>query len=453
VNRNRKAITPRLTACLIAVCVTIGFVLEALAQPVITTQPLDQTVSLFADATFRVTVTGDAPLSYQWQFNEINLLGQTNAILTVTNVQGADAGQYAVVVTNLSGSVTSQVATLTITPFNSIFFFGFSWTGTSGLAPGGSRCPWTLPKYYEHRACNGPMWPEFLSTNLGLAYLEANNFGECGATVFDILSQETRFKPPAKPQLSLYCLWVDSPAGAVPDVFTALTNQAAADRLLRSTILNSSNLVNRLYLKGARQILIELDADWSYLPQSFLPGSATNTTLSSKYREYVARYYPALVDAMSGYIRTRPDLRLLIVDLFSKSDQVLAHPADYGFTKTKLAALNDTNLTNMAFDGPGADYVWWDDSHCTSKFHRLIAEWHLAALRNSVLEQLKARPDGATLTVEMNYLQIGRDYALQKSPDLRTWTDVRSFTAVAGTNQWSMGAAAEPAFFRLTWRQ
>ena len=47
------------------------------------------------------------------------------------------------VVTNLSGSVTSQVATLTITPFNSIYCFGFSWTDTHNCGS-----DFTSPDYY-----------------------------------------------------------------------------------------------------------------------------------------------------------------------------------------------------------------------------------------------------------------------------------------------------------------
>src|SRR5438132_14031573 len=79
-------------------------------QPAITKQPTNQTASLFADATFRVTATGVAPLSYQWRFNDGDLIGKTSTALTVTNVQRANAGNYSVVITNLSGSVTSQVA-------------------------------------------------------------------------------------------------------------------------------------------------------------------------------------------------------------------------------------------------------------------------------------------------------------------------------------------------------
>ena len=40
--------------------------------------------------------------------------GATNASLTLTNVQPANAGSYSVVVTNPVGSVTSAVAVLTV---------------------------------------------------------------------------------------------------------------------------------------------------------------------------------------------------------------------------------------------------------------------------------------------------------------------------------------------------
>ena len=101
---------------LLATATFLTAFIDGFCQPTITKQPTNQTASLFANAAFRVIATGDAPLSYQWRFNNADLLGMTNSILTVTNVQRANAGNYRVVVTNLFGSVTSQVVTLTITP-------------------------------------------------------------------------------------------------------------------------------------------------------------------------------------------------------------------------------------------------------------------------------------------------------------------------------------------------
>ena len=67
--------------------------------------------------TVELTVQGDGsgPLFYQWYFNEVNLLPDgTNAVLLLSNVSPAQAGNYTVVLTNAYGSVTSTPATLTV---------------------------------------------------------------------------------------------------------------------------------------------------------------------------------------------------------------------------------------------------------------------------------------------------------------------------------------------------
>src|SRR6202020_394252 len=55
--------------------------------PTITQQPTNLTVNVGSTATFAVTATGTAPLSYQWSFGSTNLAGATNALLSLPNVQ------------------------------------------------------------------------------------------------------------------------------------------------------------------------------------------------------------------------------------------------------------------------------------------------------------------------------------------------------------------------------
>ncbi|MCI0744548.1 MAG: FG-GAP-like repeat-containing protein [Verrucomicrobia subdivision 3 bacterium] len=90
--------------------------LTVLGPPSITTQPTSQTVEVGGTASFRVTTTGTTPFNHQWRFNELVLAGKTNASLVLTNVQPVDAGNYTVNVSNVAGSVTSTVATLTVRP-------------------------------------------------------------------------------------------------------------------------------------------------------------------------------------------------------------------------------------------------------------------------------------------------------------------------------------------------
>ena len=63
-------------------------------------------------ATFTVYAAGALPLSYQWNFNGVNISGATNAVLTLTNAQFSQTGNYAVLVTNTAGSILSSNALL-----------------------------------------------------------------------------------------------------------------------------------------------------------------------------------------------------------------------------------------------------------------------------------------------------------------------------------------------------
>ncbi|MBE0543007.1 MAG: immunoglobulin domain-containing protein [Verrucomicrobia bacterium] len=86
------------------------------AAPVILTQPTNQAAGVSANAAFTVMASGTFPLTYQWRFNETNLVGLNNATLTLPDIQFSNAGNYSVVITNLYGAATSAVAVLTVLP-------------------------------------------------------------------------------------------------------------------------------------------------------------------------------------------------------------------------------------------------------------------------------------------------------------------------------------------------
>lgn len=89
--------------------------------PTISQHPANQTVPVGGIATFTVQAVGDAPLSYQWQKDTVDLSeggkvsGVNTTTLQIANVDASDQGAYRCVVTNAYGSATSNAATLTIT--------------------------------------------------------------------------------------------------------------------------------------------------------------------------------------------------------------------------------------------------------------------------------------------------------------------------------------------------
>lgn len=91
-------------------------VFGTLGGPVIATQPQDRTVDTGASVTFNVGAGGTPPFTYQWRFKGDEIAGATNAWLTVTNVQPANAGDYSVVVSNAYDPAVSEAAFLVVNP-------------------------------------------------------------------------------------------------------------------------------------------------------------------------------------------------------------------------------------------------------------------------------------------------------------------------------------------------
>jgi hypothetical protein len=84
--------------------------------PTVLAQPVSLAVQAGDDANFLVIAAGSTPLNYQWSFNGTNIPGAMYSGLTLYNVQGANAGNYVVSISNLCGTTNSVAATLTVNP-------------------------------------------------------------------------------------------------------------------------------------------------------------------------------------------------------------------------------------------------------------------------------------------------------------------------------------------------
>ena len=84
--------------------------------PSIRRQPAEVLAELGGEASFSVQVEGTQPLSYQWQFNGVDLPGATDVTLTLKNLGAEQAGPYRMVVKNAQGTDTSHEANLGFFP-------------------------------------------------------------------------------------------------------------------------------------------------------------------------------------------------------------------------------------------------------------------------------------------------------------------------------------------------
>lgn len=82
--------------------------------PSIVAQPQRQSSCLGHSAVFSVAATGTEPLRYQWLRNNVPLVGETGATLTLSDLKEGSAGLYSVTVSNDCSSVTSVPAALVL---------------------------------------------------------------------------------------------------------------------------------------------------------------------------------------------------------------------------------------------------------------------------------------------------------------------------------------------------
>jgi sugar lactone lactonase YvrE len=160
--------------------------LTVILPPTITNPPQSLTVNQGTDAPFSVAVSGTTPFAYQWFFNGGAVSAATDSGYTVTSAQPTNAGSYSVVVSNILGSATSSVATLTVIVPPSITTQPVSQTnlrGTcaifavtaSGTAPLWYQWQWNSTIYppdtnaTSFTACNAGSYSVIVSNQAGVA--------------------------------------------------------------------------------------------------------------------------------------------------------------------------------------------------------------------------------------------------------------------------------------------
>ncbi len=101
--------------------------------PIITKQPQSRSQVFGLNSTFAALAGGTPPLTYQWQHSGTNLPGANGPSLTVTNLQSANVGSYALIVSNSLDFVTSSNATL---EFGEVALWGQDLRAESFTPPG-----------------------------------------------------------------------------------------------------------------------------------------------------------------------------------------------------------------------------------------------------------------------------------------------------------------------------
>lgn len=350
---------------------------EAAAQPRIFIQPKNVTVQLGQNARFTVAASGVAPLTYQWQFHGVAMLGQTNRTLAVTNAAMAQLGRYDVQVSDSTGTVTSDPACLLL------------------------ATRWTELVVFDDSAamqiCSGSAWPDHLASRLGVRLW---NYAQGGADTAGIRSQIQSYLSTNTPTTNaLIANWTGGPMRELA------VNRFPVERAVSNRLAN----VRQLAEAGVRSLLMP-----RYFPTELVPFLVADYPHVTN---EVAQAFDAQLDQGLAELEAEFPITVYRPDMFAFFIQLYENPAAYGFR----APVDGSQLLGADFhcDAPG---------HFTTAAGRVFAEefyrWLTPSLR---IDSAALMPDGG---LEINWSGGSPPFRLERAADLSSgqWQSVGELT-------------------------
>jgi len=247
-----------------------------------------------------------------------------------------------------------------------IVSFGDSLTdvGNVYLASGETTPP---PPYYQGHYSNGPIWVEYLAHDLGLA---APTPSLAGGTDYAFGGAETGTSglstlgtPNIGTQIGMYFLGGNTPSAS--QLFTIWGG--ANDFLIAGQtdpsipVANIGQEITELAAAGAKQFLV------GNLPLlGALPLASSLTLAQQQGLDYLSMTFDTMLQAEVNQLNSSLGVHITIMNVAGLFEDVLANPANYGFTNVTTGALEDGVLS-------GQGYLFWDEEHPTTVGHQFIA--------------------------------------------------------------------------------
>ena len=289
--------------------------------------------------------------------------------------------------------------------------------------------------YYGNRYSNGRVWVEVLAQRQGLAIGATNNCSYYGQYTTELLKNINKFTPPADVATTLFVVWVCD-ADLVQDVndYQAAPGTYSWANAITQSQANHLQAIQNLYAMGARTLIMPNAVDLSKVP-----AFATDTFI----RQQITNYNNAFAITLSNAMASLTNLVIYQPDFFFLLNDIVAHSTNYGLTHPTTSAQADSLF---ALNGPGAQYVFWDDEDPTAKAQCWMAD--LVQQLISPVQISKLTLLSGSNRLDMVNLPIGQAGFAEGSTNLANWTSVQSIGTNAPQTLF-VPTAGSPQFYRL----
>jgi phospholipase/lecithinase/hemolysin len=361
--------------------------------------------------------------------------------------------------------------------FTSLYIFGDGVSTTTTNASAGQY-------YYGLRNSNGRVWVELLAQQQGLTNnywysnnssihlsytnlsasstnwsYSSNNWSYYGQFSSNLVVNLTNFPPPLNANTALFVVWVndadfvgDVQSFGQPNNSDHGTNITSWTNAINLSLTNHWKAITNLYYaKGARTLILPNAVDITEVPEY----NASPPAYKSFVRQRVIDFNTAFTILLNQARTSLPGVTIYEPDVFTLLDNVLTNAAAYGLTNVLSGGyvtdvIENDSLTNKSLNGPGTNYIFWDSSDPTAKFHAVLADvvQHLispAQITNLTLLDDDNRLDVASLPIGLNGFVDGCTNLV-----LANWAPQASFNSTDATQAiFAPASDSQQLFYRL----
>lgn len=325
--------------------------------------------------------------------------------------------------------------TVTASAYTSFYVFGDSASSTTN-GPGGAL-------YYKGTFSNGRVWAEVFAERLGLVCESNKNCSYYGHYSQDLLVNLNNFVPPVDSSNALYVVWVCN-ADMVANIRDRGTNIFQWTNAMNASLTNHFRAITNLFFsKGARTLVMPNAVDLGKVPYYINYDAAKKSFI----REQTIHYNLRLASLLTNTAAMLPGLTIYAPDVFTLVDKIVAAPASYGLQKPATYVIEDLPPAQWALNGPGTNYVFWDDLDPTAKSHEIIADSIQQMIFPARLSLSPPASGSNQLTVAS--APIGLNGFVDVSTNLINWSQAQSFASTNASQTIGVPASGLMQFYRL----
>lgn len=268
--------------------------------------------------------------------------------------------------------------------FTSLYIFSDGLSTTTNNTSG-------LSYYYGKRNTNGRVWLEVLAQRLGLGANSltnvnwsnsSNNWSYYGQYSFNLITNLNHFQAPPDAATALFVVWVCD-ADSVNDMGTIYpsTNSTTWNNAINQSLANHWSIITNLYYaKGARTLIMPNAVDITEIPQ--YDGLQVSAPAKRNFiRQQIINFnigFNTLLNQARASLTNYGNITIYEPDYFSLVDNMLTNTAAYGLTNPISGGVSvyavEQGTAYEKLNGPGTNYIFWDQINPTAKVHEILAD-------------------------------------------------------------------------------